>query len=95
MPPELAWIVPVVAPFIIGLLVGAVIKKTLKLLVVIVALIVVLVATGILSLNFQDIYDNAMELLPILYVAGSGWINVLPYSSAMFLVGLALGLWKG
>ena len=95
IPPEFAWIIPVIVPFIIGLLVGAVIKKGLKLIVVIVALIIVLVATGTLSLTFQDIYEKAMELLPKLYDTGQGWINVLPYSSALFLIGLALGLWKG
>jgi len=26
---------------------------------------------------------------------GMGWINILPYSSVSFLVGLGLGLWKG
>ena len=95
VPPELAWLVPIVVPFIIGLLVGAVIKRTLKLILVIVALVIVLVVTGALSISFRDLYDKAMQFLPKLYEAGSGWINVLPYSSAAFLVGLALGLWKG
>ncbi len=95
IPSEFAWIIPVVVPFIIGLLVGAVIKKALKLVVVIVALVIVLVAVGTLSLTFQDLYDKAMQFLPKLYETGMGWANVLPYSSAAFLVGLALGLWKG
>jgi len=95
IPSELAWLVPIVVPFIIGLLVGAVIKKALKLVVLLVALVIVLVATGALTLTFQDIWEKAMQFLPHIYEAGSGWINVLPYSSAAFLVGLALGLWKG
>lgn len=95
IPPEIAWIMPVVAPFILGLLVGAIVKKAFSLVLLVVALVVVLVATGALSLTFQDIYEKAMQFLPRLYDAGSGWINVLPYSSAAFLVGLALGLWKG
>jgi len=95
IPPEIAWIVPVVVPFIIGLLVGAVIKKALTLVVLIIALVIVLVATGVVSLTFQDIWEKAMQFLPRLYETGSGLINVLPYSSAAFLVGLALGLWKG
>lgn len=91
VPPEIAWLIPVVMPFIIGLLVGAIIKKAAKLLVVVVALVIVLIATGVLSLSFSDLYTQAMNFLPKLYDVGSGWLNVLPYSSVAFLVGLALG----
>jgi uncharacterized membrane protein (Fun14 family) len=91
IPPEIAWLIPVVLPFIIGLLVGAIIKKGLKLLIVVVALIIVLVATGVLSLTFSGLYAAAMQFLPKLYDVGHGWLNVLPYSSVAFLIGLALG----
>jgi uncharacterized membrane protein (Fun14 family) len=87
--------VPIVASFIIGLLVGAIVKKAFNLMVLLVALIIVLIATGALSLSFHDLFDRAMEILPKLYEAGSGWLNVLPYSSVAFLLGLAIGLWKG
>jgi len=73
------------------LLAGAVIKKAIKLLVLIVALIIVLVATGVLSLTFGGLFAEAMKFLPKLYDVGHGWLNVLPYSSVSFLVGLALG----
>jgi uncharacterized membrane protein (Fun14 family) len=92
IPPEIAWLVPVILPFIIGLLIGGIIKRGLKLLVLIVALVIVLVATGILSVTFSDLYDAAMKFLPKLYDVGSGLGNVLPYSSVSFLIGLALGL---
>ncbi len=95
VPPEIAWLVPILMPFIIGLLVGAVIKKAFKLIVFIIALVIVLVATGTLSLTFGDLYDRAMDFLPKIYDVGRGWLNVLPYSSLTFLIGLALGLWKG
>jgi uncharacterized membrane protein (Fun14 family) len=91
IPPEIAWLIPIVMPFVIGLLAGAVIKKAAKLLIVVVALIIVLVATGVLSLTFTGLFDEAMKLLPKLYDVGSGWLNVLPYSSVSFLIGLALG----
>jgi uncharacterized membrane protein (Fun14 family) len=93
IPPEIAWIIPIVLPFIIGLLVGAVIKKALKLLMLIVALIIILVVTGILSVTFSGLFAAAMQFLPKLYDLGHGWLNVLPYSSVAFLIGLALGLW--
>jgi uncharacterized membrane protein (Fun14 family) len=77
------------------LLVGVVVKAALKLVVFIVALVIVLVAVGVLSLTFTDLYDKAMQELPKLYDTGRGWLNVLPYSSVAFLIGLALGLWLG
>ncbi|MEM3402115.1 MAG: hypothetical protein QXT22_01370 [Candidatus Hadarchaeales archaeon] len=95
VPPEIAWLLPIAVPFIIGLLVGAVVKKAVKLLIAVVALVVVLIATGAISLRFQDIYSKAMEFLPKIYESGSAVVNVLPYSSAAFLIGLAIGLWKG
>jgi uncharacterized membrane protein (Fun14 family) len=91
IPPEIAWLIPVVLPFIVGLLVGVVIKKGLKLLIAVVLLIIVLVATGFLSVTFSGLYAEAMKFLPKLYDVGHGFLNVLPYSSIAFLAGLALG----
>ncbi len=95
VPPEVAWVVPVAIPFIIGLLVGFIVKRTVKLVFLVIALVIVLVATGFVSLTFQGIYDEAMKFLPTIIEMGGGFKNVLPYSSVMFLIGLALGLWKG
>ena len=95
VPPEFAWIVPVVIPFIIGLLVGFIFKHTLKLIFSVVALIIILIVIGYVSFTVPDIYDKAMEFLPIIIDMGGGVMNVLPYSSITFLIGLALGLWKG
>ena len=91
IPPEIAWLIPVVLPFIIGLLVGVVIKKGFKLVIAVVALVIVLVVTGVLSLTLPGLFDEAMKFLPKLYDVGAGWLNVLPYSSVTFLIGLALG----
>ncbi|MGA2768615.1 MAG: hypothetical protein ABSF24_09930 [Candidatus Bathyarchaeia archaeon] len=91
IPPEIAWIIPVVLPFIIGLLVGAVLRKAMKLLILVVALIIILVATGILSITFTGLFAQAMQFLPKLYDVGHGWLNVLPYTSISFLIGVALG----
>ena len=91
LPPEIAWLVPVILPFIIGLLVGAVIKRVLKLMVLVIALVIILIATGILSLTFSGLFAEAMNFLPKLYDVGRGWLNVLPYSSLAFLIGLAIG----
>jgi uncharacterized membrane protein (Fun14 family) len=93
--PEIACIVPVIIPAIIGLLVGLIAKHSMKLMFSIAALVILLVLTGYISLTFQDIFDQAMKFLPRIIGTGNGFIDVLPYSSITFIIGLALGLWKG
>lgn len=95
IPVEVAWLIPTVLPLVIGLLVGLIVKKTFKLLIVIAVLIAVLVAVGAISLTFQDVYSRALEILPKLIQTGRSELDVLPYSSLGFLIGLGLGLWKG
>jgi uncharacterized membrane protein (Fun14 family) len=92
IPPEVAWIVPIVLPFIIGLLLGAVIKRALKLLFFIIVLVVFLVFTGVLSITFSGLFKSATEFLPMIFNFGHGWLNVLPYTSLAFLIGLVIGL---
>jgi uncharacterized membrane protein (Fun14 family) len=94
-PPEIAWIIPVIVPLIIGLLVGFIVKHTIKLFFVIVALVVFLILAGFVTITYQDIFDQAMKLLPKIISTGRGLIDVLPYSTTTFIIGLALGLWKG
>ncbi|MEM4610443.1 MAG: hypothetical protein QW190_06120, partial [Thermoproteota archaeon] len=84
-----------VVPFIIGLLIGLIIKRAITLVLALLILIIILVATGYVSLTFQDLFDRAMEFLPRIIELGGSLQNVLPYSSATFLIGLLLGLWKG
>ncbi len=96
IPPEYAWIVPILVPFIIGFLIGAIIKRTIKLAVVILVLIIILGALGYISLpSIQDIIQKASEYLPMIWSEAGGLINILPYSSITFIIGLLLGLWKG
>ena len=95
IPSEIAWLVPIVVPLILGLLIGLLIKNALKLIFVIIALVIILVVTGALSLGFSDLYDQATKFLPKLSAAGSAVVNLLPYSSIAFLIGLGIGLWKG
>lgn len=95
VPPELAWLVPVAVPFIIGLLVGAILKRAIKLIMAVIALVIVLIATGAISWGMSDIYSKAENILPTITEKGETLKNLLPYTSTAFLVGLALGLWKG
>ena len=93
--PQIAWIVPVIIPALFGLLVGVIAKHSMRLMFSVTALVVLLVLTGIVSLTAQDVFDQAMKFLPRIIGTGSGLIDVLPYSSITFIIGLALGLWKG
>jgi len=95
IPNEFALLIPLVLPLIIGLLVGIVVKHGLKLLIAIAALVIVLVTTGYLNISFQDTLSKALQLLPKLINTGQWVLDLLPYSAATFLIGLALGLWKG
>jgi uncharacterized membrane protein (Fun14 family) len=88
-------LMPILAPFIIGLLVGVIIKRGLKLVIPIIALVIVLVATGAISLGFKDLYQKATEFLPRIAGEAEVLANILPYTSVSFLVGLAIGFFKG
>ena len=95
VPPEYAWIVPIIIPLAIGLLVGVIVRRTIKITMAVSALVIILVATGYISLTVQDIYDKSMEVLPRLFDSGEGLLDVIPYASTAFLIGLGIGLWKG
>ena len=96
IPPEFAWILPIAIPLVLGLIVGIIIKRTMKLLLVIVLLIIVLVAIGFVTLpSFTDVANAALKYLPLIWADAGPLINLLPYSSITFIIGLLLGLWKG
>ena len=95
MPPEIAWLIPVIIPVIIGFVVGLIVKRSIKLMFAIATLVGLLVFTGVISLSFSDVFDQAMLVLPRIIETGSGFIDVLPYSTITFLIGLGLGMWKG
>ena len=94
-PPEIAWIIPVIVPLIVGLLVGLIVKHSIKLMSAITALVILLVFSGVISIAYQDLFDQSLKLFPRIISTGSGLVDVLPYSSLTFIIGLALGLWKG
>jgi len=76
-----------------------VLKKTVKLGLAILSLVGLLIATGYINLQLSDsskatIY-RAVSLVPTVASQASGVASILPITSAAFLVGLALGIWKG
>jgi len=96
LPESVAWLVPLVAPLIVGFIVGALVKRALKLALLVVALVAVLALFGYISVpSLRDLARAALAVLPRLWSELGPLINLLPYSSATFIVGLVLGLWKG
>jgi len=91
--------VAAVSTFIIGVLLGVIIKRAIKLALAIVALVALLAVTGYLNLGW-----NMPSANTIYYVFNGaqpaasqaiGLASLLPISSATFLAGAAIGLWKG
>ncbi len=83
----------------IGFLVGVVLKKTVKLGLAIASLVGLLVATGYINLRLNDTTKTTIYRVfsqaPAIASHASSLANILPITSAAFLVGLAIGIWKG
>ena len=88
-----------VTTFIVGLLLGVIVKRVLKLALAVVALVVLLVITGYLNFAWSvpsatviyNVYNGAKPVAS----QAAGLAMWLPISSATFLLGGAIGLWKG
>ena len=90
------FLVAAIVPLILGFIVGVIIRSALKIGIAIAVLIILLIAVGIIS--------PGQVLQPLLSIVKSGpdlvtyaqrVAGYLPYSSLTFLIGLAVGLWKG
>jgi uncharacterized membrane protein (Fun14 family) len=91
--------IAVLTVFAIGFLVGIVLKKTFKLGIAIISLVAFLAATGYINLQLSDttkttIY-RAFSQTPSIASKASSLASILPITSGAFLIGLALGIWKG
>jgi len=90
------FLVAAIVPLILGFIVGVIIRSALKIGIAIAVIIILLIAAGMIT--------PEQVLKPLLSVAKSGpelatyaqrVAGYLPYSSLTFLIGLAVGLWKG
>jgi uncharacterized membrane protein (Fun14 family) len=86
-------ILSIAGPFLIGFLLGAAVKRALRAALVIIALAIALVALG--YVKPAQLASAAQQLYPALKQLVAALRETLPYSSAAFLAGLALGLWRG
>jgi len=89
----------IIITFIIGLLAGVVVKRVLKLAIAIVALVILLAVAGYVNLNPDQVSKEtiyrAFSKVPPITSTASQVATLLPITSAAFLIGVALGLWKG
>jgi hypothetical protein len=89
------FILALIIPLILGFLVGTVIKSALKIGVAIAFIIILLIFVGILTPSqvIQPIvsgFKSGSQLTALVHrVAG-----YLPYSSILFIIGLAVGFFK-
>ncbi len=98
IPPDLSttFLVAAILPLIIGFIVGVIIKSALKIGIAIAILVLILLALGIIT------PDKILKPLLSLLKSGSSLgpyaqrvAGYLPYSSLTFIIGLAVGFWKG
>jgi uncharacterized membrane protein (Fun14 family) len=98
LPPSasVTFLAAAIGPLILGFIVGIIAKSAIKIGVSIAALIIVLIALGIIA--------PSQVLPPLLSIIKSGSAltskvtqvaGYLPYSSVTFLIGLAVGFFKG
>lgn len=85
--------------FILGLLIGVVVKRTVKLALAIVSLVILLAVTGYVNLALSEVTVNtiyrAFSTAQTQAGRATEIASLLPISSAAFLIGVALGFWKG
>ncbi len=88
-----------ITTFSIGLLLGVVVKRVFKLAMAIISLVVLLVLTGYININPDQVSKEtiyrAYSLAPSIATTTSQVATLLPITSAAFLAGTAIGLWKG
>ena len=98
LPPALTttFLVATIAPLVVGFLVGIIAKTVLKLGVAIAVLLLILIALGIVDPNqivgplASMVTSGQTYAEKVKQIAG-----YLPYSSVAFLIGLAVGFFKG
>ena len=89
-------LIALVGPFVVGLLVGVLAKRILSAALVLIALFIALAALGYMSPEQISTILQQLGYAAKDAVAYATTIkDVVPYSSAAFLIGLAIGLWKG
>jgi hypothetical protein len=93
---SLEQVIQLVGPFVVGLLVGVLAKRIVSVAVALAALFIALTALGYMSPQqvaqiLQQIGYSAKDAV----ATAMNLRNAIPYLSLAFLIGLAIGLWRG
>lgn len=90
------FLVAAILPLIIGFIVGVIVKSAFKIGIAIAVLLLILIVLGIIT------PDQILKPLLSILKSGSSLTSYaqrvagyLPYSSLTFIIGLAIGFWKG
>ncbi len=74
-------------------------NRFLKLGTAILSLVILLTATGYINLQFSEAAKTTIYRVfsqaPTIASQASGLASILPITSRAFLIGLAIGIWKG
>lgn len=82
--------------FILGLLVGVLVKRALQFALIVIAIIAILVFMGAISpATIEHWLMTLSQQASSMQSAVYSYFNLLPYNSVAFIIGLAIGLWKG
>lgn len=93
---DLTFSLAVIAPLIVGFVVGLLVKKVIKIGVLLAILVLILIGLGVLAPN--QVIQPLLSLVrsgPALASKVKEVASYLPYSSVTFLIGLAVGFYKG
>jgi uncharacterized membrane protein (Fun14 family) len=90
------FLVAAILPLIIGFIVGVIVKSAFKIGIAIAVLLLILIVLGMIT------PDQILKPLLSILKSGSSLTSYaqrvagyLPYSSLTFIIGLAIGFWKG
>jgi len=97
LPPDasVTFILALIIPLVIGFLVGVVIKSAIKIGAAIAIIVILLIFGGILTPS--QVIQPVMSLIrsgPDLTTKVNQLAGYLPYSSVLFIIGLAVGFFK-
>ncbi|BCS93853.1 hypothetical protein L3N51_00548 [Metallosphaera sp. J1] len=89
-------IISLIVAFVLGLLIGFLIKNVIKVGIIILAIIIILIAVG--AITPTSVEHALMSLGQTATQAESkvsAYLDLLPYNSIAFIIGLVIGLVKG
>lgn len=84
--------IALVVPFVIGLLIGYILKQAVKILAALIVLILILFAIGYIKPGtISYVLNKVFSYGSQAYSAAQSISSIIPYSSILFIIGVAIG----